>query len=83
MQRQSYHGKDELVASNAMEIIDAMTVSDHASVRHVIEDDAGAFPSEGLYWRQHFDARTMKLSVSRTNSLTKSSLIFAEASQSM
>ena len=59
-----YHGKSELVASNHMEIIDAMTVSGMAEVTHLVEQD-DAPTATGLYWRQSFDFRTKKLSVSR------------------
>ena len=57
-----YHGKSELVASNHMEIIDAMTVSGMAEVSHLIEEDEAPVAT-GLYWRQKFDFRTKKLSV--------------------
>ena len=63
--RMSYHGKNELVASNHMEIIDAMTVSELASVEHYEETDESA-PMVGLYWRQTFDFVTQKLSVSHS-----------------
>ena len=60
-----YHGKSELVASNHMEIIDAMTVSGLAEVTHLVEQDDAPIAT-GLYWRQRFDFRTQKLSVSRS-----------------
>ena len=58
-----YHGKNELVASNHMEVIDAMTVSGKAEVMHLIEKD-DAPTVTGLYWRQKFDFLTRKVSVS-------------------
>ena len=61
--RQSYHGKDELLASNHMEIIDALTVSERAQVDHYLETDEST-PMTGLYWRQTFDYVRQKLSVS-------------------
>ncbi|MCJ1481006.1 hypothetical protein MMC06_001162 [Schaereria dolodes] len=59
--RQSYHGKDELLASNHMEIIDALTVSERAQVDHYLETDEST-PMTGLYWRQTFDYVRQKLS---------------------
>ena len=61
--RQPYHGRQELVASNHMEIVDAMTVSDGADVVHVAENDEDASTVDGLYWRQTFDCLTNKVSV--------------------
>lgn len=57
-----YHGKNELVASNHMEIIDAMTVTGHAEVQHWREDEDEDNPSD-LYWRQTWDTKTSQLSV--------------------
>ncbi|RPB14315.1 hypothetical protein P167DRAFT_503589 [Morchella conica CCBAS932] len=52
--RAPYHGKKELIASNHMEIIDAMTVSGRANVKHWLElDDEEDLPD--LFWRQKFD----------------------------
>jgi hypothetical protein len=52
--RALYHGKKELIASNHMEIIDAMTVSGRANVKHWLElDDEEDLPD--LFWRQKFD----------------------------
>lgn len=60
--RQPYHGAKELVASNHMEIIDAMTVSGRASVKHWMElDDEEGLPD--LFWRQKFDFPTGTLMV--------------------
>ncbi|KAI9851768.1 MAG: hypothetical protein M1838_002845 [Thelocarpon superellum] len=56
-----YHGKDELVASNHMDIIDVKTVSGPTKVEHWREDDADAHLS-GLYWRQTFNVETQELS---------------------
>jgi len=60
---QHYHGKNELVASNHMEIIDATTISDKADVTHILEKE-DAPTVTGLYWRQKFDFTSRKLSVS-------------------
>lgn len=60
--REKYHGKNELVASNHMEIIDAMTVSDRAEIVQWGEKDDDPMLT-GLYWRQRFNYITKKLSV--------------------
>ena len=60
--RRYYHGKDELVASNHMEIIHATTVAGRATVYHWEEND-GSEELEGFFWRQRFDATTRKLTV--------------------
>jgi hypothetical protein len=59
--RQPYHGQRELVASNHMEIVDAMTVSGRANVTHWLELDEDEDLPE-LFWRQKFDWPTGKLS---------------------
>jgi hypothetical protein len=63
MGAQSYHGKDELIASNQMDIIDAMTVASKASVSHWLEKDEEKV-LDALYWRQTFNFQTQTLSVS-------------------
>ncbi|KAL7269341.1 hypothetical protein RUND412_008004 [Rhizina undulata] len=58
--RQPYHGQKELIASNHMEIIDAMTVSGRANVKHWMElDEDEELPD--LFWRQKFDFQTQSL----------------------
>ncbi|KAF8543399.1 hypothetical protein BDD12DRAFT_802016 [Trichophaea hybrida] len=58
--RQYYHGAKELVASNHMEIVDAMTVSGRANVKHWLElDEDENLPD--LFWRQKFDYPTQSL----------------------
>ena len=66
--REYYHGEQELVASNHMEIIDATTVSYKAPVQHLVETDDAPVVT-GLYWRQIFDFPTQKTSVSNPNSI--------------
>ena len=63
MSRQSYHGASELVASNDMVIIDAMTIADRAVVSRIAETEDNAPPMEGLYWRQNYDILEHTLSV--------------------
>lgn len=58
--RQPYHGAKEIIASNHMEIIDAMTVSGRATVKHWMElDEEEDLPD--LFWRQKFDYPTQML----------------------
>ncbi|CUS10541.1 unnamed protein product [Tuber aestivum] len=58
--RQPYHGAKEIIASNHMEIIDAMTVSGRATVKHWMElDEEEDLPD--LFWRQKFDYPTQTL----------------------
>ena len=60
--RKHYHGEKELVASNHMEIVDAMTVSGRANVKHWLElDDEEELPD--LFWRQKFDFPKQQLMV--------------------
>lgn len=62
--RRPYHGKDELVASNAMEVLDVSTFAGKAHVSQWMEEDEEG-EQAGLYWRQTFDHRDGgKLSVS-------------------
>ena len=61
--REYYHGDQELVVSNHMDIIDAATVSAKAPVQHLIENDEASIVT-GLYWRQTFDYISGKVSVS-------------------
>ena len=57
-----YHAANELIASNSMEIMDAMTVTDRAEVTFIKEEYTEQ-PAEGLFWRQKFDCLTNTLSV--------------------
>ncbi|KAI9802212.1 MAG: hypothetical protein M1825_002933 [Sarcosagium campestre] len=58
-----YHGKRELVASNHMDIIDAMTVCGKVDLQRLEEGDDDP-PSHDLYWRQTFSLIDQKLSAS-------------------
>jgi hypothetical protein len=57
--RRDYHGRNELIASNDMQIIDAMTVNAKANVRHWVEleDKSEVFPGDQLFWRQTYNLR--------------------------
>lgn len=63
--RQPYHGRNELIASNDMQIIDATTVQGKASVRRWVEqdDENEVFDRDTLFWRQTWDINKKKLSV--------------------
>lgn len=65
-----YHGKHELIASNEMAIIDAMTVNGGLDVVYWDEEkDDEAMPDPDVYfWRQTYDRRTGALSVSMQSS---------------
>lgn len=55
--RKSYHGKYELVPSNDMSIIDAMTVNGGIKVKHWDDaDDTSKIPAEDeFFWRQEYE----------------------------
>jgi hypothetical protein len=57
--RKDYHGKNELVPTNQMDIIDAMAVNGALSVKHwdeLADDDEASMPEEEqFFWRQTFD----------------------------
>ncbi|CZR49711.1 uncharacterized protein FPRO_14811 [Fusarium proliferatum ET1] len=59
--RQVYHGVNELIASNHMDIINVVCVKGLATVDQWIESDTKEVP-KGLYWRQAFDCRNSQLS---------------------
>jgi hypothetical protein len=66
--RKDYHGKNELVPTNQMDIIDAMAVNGGLKVKHwdeTADDDETSMPEEDEYfWRQTFDfANTKTFSV--------------------
>ncbi|KAI1461716.1 hypothetical protein F4805DRAFT_242369 [Annulohypoxylon moriforme] len=59
--RQPYHGTNELIASNHMDVINVVSVTAAATVNQwdeTNEDDV----QPALYWRQAFDVRSMELS---------------------
>lgn len=55
--RQPHHGESELIASNHMDIIEALTVADKAEVVHWEEDpDRADWPmKDQWFWRQTYD----------------------------
>ncbi|KAI1437634.1 hypothetical protein GGR50DRAFT_51129 [Xylaria sp. CBS 124048] len=59
--RQSYHGRNELIASNHMDVINVVSVTAQATVNQwdeLNEDEV----HKALYWRQGLDLRNMELS---------------------
>ncbi|KAI3328559.1 hypothetical protein F4824DRAFT_407856 [Ustulina deusta] len=59
--RQSYHGQNELVASNHMDVINVVSVTAQATVNQWDETNEDEV-QQALYWRQAFDVRNMELS---------------------
>ncbi|KXJ85596.1 hypothetical protein Micbo1qcDRAFT_198759 [Microdochium bolleyi] len=59
--RQLYHGNNELIASNHMDVINVASVTASATVHHWDETNEEEV-QPALYWRQAFDLRTMDLS---------------------
>lgn len=62
--RKDYHGKNELVPTNQMDIIDAMAVNGALQVKkwdELADDDEASMPEEEQYfWRQTFDFANTK-----------------------
>ncbi|KAH7016045.1 BAH domain-containing protein [Microdochium trichocladiopsis] len=59
--RQPYHGNNELIASNHMDVINVVSVTASAIVHQWDETNEDEV-QPALYWRQAFDVRTMDLS---------------------
>ncbi|KAM7206598.1 hypothetical protein V8F33_000241 [Rhypophila sp. PSN 637] len=59
--RQPYHGANELIASNHMDIINVVSVTSPATVKQWYEENDEEIQN-ALYWRQAFDVRTYELS---------------------
>ncbi|CCC05184.1 unnamed protein product [Sordaria macrospora k-hell] len=59
--RQPYHGQGELVASNHMDIINVVSVTEPAIVKHWFEENDEE-TQDSLYWRQAYDIRSQELS---------------------
>ncbi|KAK4227485.1 hypothetical protein QBC38DRAFT_364020 [Podospora fimiseda] len=59
--RQPYHGMNELIASNHMDIINVVSVTSQATVKQWYEENDEEIQN-ALYWRQAFDLRTYELS---------------------
>lgn len=63
--RQPYHGKNELIPSNEMDIIDAMAVNGRLEVIHwdEFDDDSAMMPEDQYFWRQTYEFLTSTYSV--------------------
>ncbi|KAG5999298.1 hypothetical protein E4U43_002159 [Claviceps pusilla] len=59
--RQPYHGQNELIASNHMDVINVVSVAMKATVHQWIESDDDEV-QDALYWRQAFNCRTSQVS---------------------
>ncbi|KAG5925749.1 hypothetical protein E4U42_003989 [Claviceps africana] len=59
--RQPYHGQNELIASNHMDVINVVSVAMKATVQQWIETDDDEV-QDALYWRQAFNCRTSQVS---------------------
>ncbi|KAH7133559.1 hypothetical protein EDB81DRAFT_105443 [Dactylonectria macrodidyma] len=59
--RQPYHGQNELIASNHMDVINVVSVTMPATVNQWIEADDDEI-QDALYWRQAFNCRNSQLS---------------------
>lgn len=71
--KRRYHGEDELVASNYLDILDVLSFAGKADVIEWDEQSDGSeFMGRNLYWRQTFCRETQALSVSITISTLKS-----------
>jgi hypothetical protein len=71
--RKPYHGGGELIVSNHMDIIEALTVEASANVVYWNDDlDSMALPTDQLFFRQSYDItkKTNRLSVSIAISTT-------------
>lgn len=63
--RRPYHGANELVVSNHMDIVDAHAVAGRAQVMHwrELDDDDNDENPPGLFWRQKYTFQNEALSV--------------------
>ena len=74
--RKDYHGRNELVPTNQMDIIDAMAVNGKLEVKHwdeTADEDETSMPQEDEYfWRQTFDfANTKTFSVRQEHAIAE------------
>jgi hypothetical protein len=60
--RRKYHGSQELIASNRMQVLNVLSFAGKADVRQWDEEDDNL--TSKLYWRQTFCIQTETLSVS-------------------
>ena len=60
MGRQPYHGKNELILSNHVDIVEAQTIACHAAISHWDEADDSNKILEERYWRQMLDINKLR-----------------------
>ncbi|KAF1833305.1 hypothetical protein BDW02DRAFT_599192 [Decorospora gaudefroyi] len=67
--RQRHHGSSELIVSNHMDIIDALTVQSTADVVHWDDnpDSVATLAADHLFWRQSFDITKKLRPLSKLN----------------
>ncbi|KAH6984211.1 hypothetical protein BKA56DRAFT_580728 [Ilyonectria sp. MPI-CAGE-AT-0026] len=58
--RQPYHGRNKLIASNYIDVIDILCVEGPASVKQWMESSDNEFNSD-FFWRQRFDCHQKRL----------------------
>ncbi|KAL9593907.1 MAG: hypothetical protein Q9219_007325 [cf. Caloplaca sp. 3 TL-2023] len=64
--KQAHHGAGEMIATNHMEIVDALRVVSPVHVEHWRESDDGIPPpGNGVYWRQTYHFLTQKVSTAK------------------
>lgn len=59
--KRTYHGRNELVASNYMEVLDVLSFAGKAEITQWLEEDEA--PQTSLFWRQTYNRSTQELSV--------------------
>jgi hypothetical protein len=62
--KRTYHGNNEVVASNYLEVLDVLSFAGKADVQYWDEDVDGDQIKSLLYWRQTYSQQTQALSVS-------------------
>lgn len=85
--RKSYHGKNELIPTNQMDVIDAMAVNGTFEVSHWddTEDDSAMMNDEQFFWRQTYDyvnSRTFSVSISEEEPATSGRTIVESSTDS-
>ena len=65
--RQYYHGDNELFASNHMDVVDVLTISEKIDVMHFQETSEKVPPPDLRFWRQKYDCVRKTLSVRAEN----------------
>lgn len=61
--KRKYHGANELVASNYLEVLDVLSFAGKADVFYWDEEDENVTGTQQLFWRQTYCRQTQELSV--------------------